>query len=176
MTGIRRLVLAEAILFLLILLAGSTVVVTQARYRQQRRAADLARVARPVLQVVRQTSLTDLGELQPGSSADFDFSVANHGTVEGVSEVALAYTIGIAVQGTAPLPWVLTLFWIDGQDKAHACEALPNGLYPALAPLGTTARSQRYRIRVHLPADAPLMDVARTDQVLVTVSASQLDQ
>ena len=172
---VGRFILIEAILCLLILMAVATTLVTEARFRQQRQVYDLARVARPVITVSRLSASADLGEMQPGSGSDFEFSVANGSALTGFSETGFDYIMAIQIQGSLPAPFVSSLSWIDAQDQAHACTAETDGTYRGLAPMGTTEISQRYRLRVDLPLEAVLPAEAQDYQVQIIVTAKQRD-
>lgn len=171
----QRLALIESGFLLLMLLAGTTATVTEARYRQQARAFDQARVARPAVRIIPLTEPADLGELQPGSSKTLEFSIDNRTENLDVSEVGLDYEISIAFSDKESSPLVFSLYWLDDAGQIHICTPAPDGTYSAPQSLGTEPQVQYYQLQIGLPMDAALPSQPRLYAIRIELKAKQRD-
>lgn len=171
----KRIAIFEAILIIFILISGITVTVTEARYYGRVSAVDQARVARPQIRLLAQQAYTDLGTLEPGTSIDFKFSVANSSDSGEISEVVFDYLIAVEPEGPQPSELITNLYWLDDNRERILCPKSQDGRFEAKSPLGTTATLHDYMLNVALPAEAELSPTSNTYQFLITISARQSD-
>ena len=171
----KRIAILEVILIIFILISGTAVTVTEARYYERVSAVDRARVARPQIRLLAQQAHGDLGTLEPGTSVNFEFSVTNSSAAGEISEVICEYLIAVNSEGSQPSELITNLYWLTEQGDWLLCQKFQDGQFAAKSPLGTTATTHDYMLNVALPAEAEPNPTPNTYKFWITVNAWQSD-
>jgi len=160
----------------LLLSANLTLMESTAHYKTAWTVYDQARVAQPVIWINALTEPVDLGQILPGETKTFDFSVENETADARINEVTMDYHLNLTA-GEIPLSmFQFTLEYLEDNQPVGTIMPDANGQYAGQSPMGTLADSHHYRLFVSLPADVILPDSSETVAIGVHLTARQSDQ
>lgn len=161
---------------LLIMTTSLTTLESTARFKTTIRSRDVARVARPVIDVTIPNAPADLGQIQPGETKTLDFYIQNESAEYGVSEVSLAYWLQLEPVNQTPSSLQYSLYYFDSNEIAHPITPDGNGQYAGYQEMDTHPQSHHYQLAVTLPLDSILPAEDQLVRIEIQLTAMQTNQ